>query len=109
MMLSSFSHSDTPYYMSEERTNSYEHLNNHPIITNYREIMRKKIKPSIEIVDIIYLNEGLYPVECCVLKTFWLKILQRKWKQYYKNKILFRKNPKTLLYRSIHGKWPKQT
>jgi len=61
---------------------------------------------NLEISECIYL-----PSEHCVsiIKTFWLKLIQRKWKNIYKEKklcILRRSNPNSLLYREITGKWP---
>ena len=42
------------------------------------------------------------------LKTFWLKIIQRKWKKIMRERkciIALRGTPKELLYREKHGKW----
>jgi hypothetical protein len=60
----------------------------------------------LEIAECIYL-----PSQHCIgiLKTFWLKLLQRKWKNIYKERKLCiskRCNPNSLKYREIHGKWP---
>ena len=43
-------------------------------------------------------------------KTFWLRIIQRKWKKIYKQRreiIKKRKLMKSLNIRSLYGKWPK--
>ena len=60
---------------------------------------------NIEIAECYYL-----PSQECVsiLKTFWLKIIQRKWKNIIKERkkiIQKRCNPNSLMYREIHGKW----
>ena len=41
----------------------------------------------------------------CIIKTIWLKIFQRKYKNYYNKKMNYYKNPKNIMNRSIHGKW----
>ena len=44
----------------------------------------------------------------CVLKTFWLKIIQRCWKKIYKKRSEIMKQRKMLhhlRYREIHGHW----
>lgn len=44
-----------------------------------------------------------------VIKTFWLRLVQRTWKRIYKerqNVIKKRMHPNSLHHRSIHGKWP---
>lgn len=49
----------------------------HPFIYNYRTIC-KGMKPQI--AKCIYLQSG----ECvCIIKTFWIKIIQRRWKKIY--------------------------
>ena len=39
----------------------------------------------------------------CIIKTMWLKIFQRKYKNYYNKKLNYYKNPKNLLKREIFG------
>ncbi len=41
----------------------------------------------------------------CVIKTMWLKIFQRKYKNYYNNKMNYYKNPRNIMNRSVYGKW----
>ena len=44
-----------------------------------------------------------------ILKTFWLRLIQRVWKKIYnerKNTIRKRSNPKAIFYREICGRWP---
>jgi hypothetical protein len=56
----------------------------HPVIRNYEYIMNnKKVYPSVEIVEPIELSTGEY-VAC--IKTFWLKLFQRKWKKIFKER-----------------------
>ena len=50
----------------------------HPSIRNYHNIVKKY---KLDIVQMIYLNTGH---QICIPKTFWLKIIQRKYKNYYK-------------------------
>jgi len=61
---------------------------------------------QLEIAECIYL-----PSEHCVsiIKTVWIKIIQRKWKKIYKEGKLCisrRCNPNSLKYREIYGRWP---
>lgn len=60
----------------------------------------------LEIAEVIYL-----PSYHCVsiIKTFWLKLVQRKWKKIVRERKLCmsrRGNPNSLKYKEIHGKWP---
>jgi hypothetical protein len=59
-----------------------------------------------EIAECIYL-----PSYHCVaiIKTLWLKLVQRKWKNICKERklcLLKRANPSALKYREIYGTWP---
>ncbi len=76
------------------------------IIRNFSNIIKTKnyIKP--EIGQIFYLGGG----ECvCVIKTFWIKIIQRTWKKIFKmrqNIKKIRHQPKSIYYKQISGKYP---
>ena len=78
---------------------------NHNIFRNYRNIIRENyIKP--EIAECIYLQDG---ESVCIIKTFWIRIIQRTWKRIFKERNNVIKNRSTihaLYYREINGKWP---
>ena len=79
-------------------------LNAHPIIRNYNNIISDKNNIKIEIIQIIKMPGNEYTA---IIKTIWLKILQRKWKKYYKNlilKLVKSKNIYNLRKREITGK-----
>jgi len=67
--------------------------------------------PPIEI-GMLYMNyceHPLYPVTCCIIKTCWIRIVQRIWKKIVKIRkeiIEERKTIAALKYREIHGYWP---
>jgi len=81
-------------------------IGNIDTISNYSNIINSDnyIKP--EIAECLYLTNG----ECiCILKTFWLRLIQRKWKSIYKLKqfiIKKRMSPSNISYRNLKGKWP---
>lgn len=53
-----------------------------------------------QIVKIYYKDNNCL----CIIKTLWLKIFQRKYKNYYNKKMNYYKNPKNILKRQIYGK-----
>jgi hypothetical protein len=56
----------------------------HPIIRNYRAITRQRGVRPLEIVELVTLEPG---EECvCIIKTFWLRIFQRRIKRWIQNK-----------------------
>lgn len=62
--------------------------------------------PKVDIMQLHILNDGTYSV---IIKTFWLKLIQRKWKKIYQirrrvleNRLEF----SSLYHREIHGDWP---
>lgn len=63
-------------------------------------------QPKLEIAECIYL-----PSYHCIsiLKTIWIKLIQRAWKKIYKERkliISLRRKPNSIKYREIYGKWP---
>ena len=60
-------------------TNNYSH----PVIRNYNEILIKKHYISLEIIECVELEGGEH---VAIYKTFWLRIIQRKWKRYCESK-----------------------
>lgn len=74
----------------------------HPVIRNYKVAVLKKNYISLEIIQHVELEGGGEHV--AIYKTFWLRIIQRKWKKYYHYKMqLVRKllQPRGLLLREI--------
>ena len=99
----------TIYRDAKYHNNRYNNYRNkkHDIFKNYKNIISSNnyIKP--EIAQCIYLsNEN----ECiAILKTFWLRLIQRTWKNIYQKRILLTKKRcclNSLKYREIYGKWP---
>ena len=63
-------------------------------------------KPEINILQLHIMNDGTYSV---VIKTFWLKIIQRKWKKIFKLRkemLSNRLQLSSMHHREIHGNWP---
>ena len=88
--------------------NSYSYLPNqyHIIFRNYKNIIRNSNYIIPEIAECIKLENEEY---ITIKKTFWIRIIQRKWKKIFKIKQeVFRKRilSSSLRYREIYGKWP---
>lgn len=86
------------------------HLNiingEHNIYRNYRNIISRPEYFKPEIAQCIYL-ESQHCV--AILKTFWIRLIQRKWKKIFKERqrvIQERCKLKSIKYREIYGKWP---
>lgn len=78
----------------------------HNTIRNYWKLYNKITKQP-QIVECIELETG---EQIAIIKTFWLKIFQRKCKKIFKERkeiIKKRSNPHAINYRRSHGKWPK--
>ena len=79
----------------------------HPTIRNYHNIISNPnyIKPEIGEYIILPTQEAV-----AILKTFWLRIIQKKWKKVFqerKNIIRQRCNLSNLSIREIRGRWPE--
>ena len=115
------------WYISD-LNNRYYHISNqecsqdHPTIQNYKHFIHSKKYIKFEIIQenpILLDKEDVinsispahniqYSLSCAIKKTFWIKIFQKKWRNFYKNKLNFMKNLNNLKYRELHGSWPKE-
>jgi len=73
----------------------------HPTFKNYENIIKNSKNYTLDIIekDILTGREMV-----AYKKTFWLRILQRKWKNRYYQKIKYYKSPNNLFQRQITGK-----
>jgi hypothetical protein len=82
------------------------YLYKHPIIRNYQNIISNPnyIKPEIGEYIILPTQETI-----TILKTFWIRIIQKKWKKVFKQKqkiIRQRCSIQSLKIRQTTGYWP---
>ena len=64
------------------------------------------VSKNVDIIQLKILDDGTYSA---VIKTFWLKIIQRRWKQVYKermNVINKRKSVASVRYCQVRGRYP---
>ena len=76
----------------------------HPSIRNYPKVSRKYMRLEIVQADVLIGGE-----EVAYLKTFWLRLVQRRWKKIYqarKEILKKRSGIKALQERQRTGKWP---
>jgi hypothetical protein len=78
----------------------------HPFIRNYKHIVRNKKYVRPQIAQVLQLPTGH---KVAILKTFWIAVIQRKWKKVYaerKHVLQLRAFPESLRHRELRGKWP---
>jgi hypothetical protein len=78
----------------------------HPVIQNYKNIILKQPYIKAEIAQCVYLENQ----ECvAILKTFWIKLIQRTWKNILQKRTSIlqkRANIISLKHRELTGRWP---
>lgn len=89
---------------TEELVSGINHFD-HPVFPNYHNILQNEKYFTIDIFEM----KCLPTLEIIgIKKTYWIRMIQRRWKKLYKerlNIITKRKNPEALRYHQIHGKW----
>jgi hypothetical protein len=94
------------FYKKYYEKNYYDSSLSHKLLRNYNDIIKNPNYLNLQIGKIYYLKGD----ECvCVIKTVWLKVIQRSWKRVYKMRKLIRRmrcRPDSIMYRQISGKWP---
>lgn len=96
------------FYKKYYEKKLYEiHLPPHTVLRNYHIIIKHPSYLNLQIGQVYYLKGD----ECvCVIKTIWLKVVQRAWKKIYKirNEIKqLRCRPDSIMYRQFCGRWPQ--
>lgn len=77
----------------------------HPFIRNYRQIVLRPEYIQPEIAQCVVLSTG---ESVAILKTFWIRIVQRAWKRVFLERTALMKKrctPSELYYRQMRGKW----
>lgn len=77
----------------------------HPFIRNYKSIIMQTAG-KLEIAECIYLENNEM---VAILKTFWIKIIQRTWKNIFQERKRIQKlrmRIASVIYREINGSWP---
>jgi hypothetical protein len=88
-----------------KRNRKYNNYCKHSTIRNYKNIIERENYIKQEIAECIYLKGGEL---VAILKTFWIRIIQRVWKRIYierKNILKKRMLYSSLYYRELRGKW----
>ena len=98
---------DVTEYLNYEYRHIHRSNCNHNIFSNYSNIIVRENYIRPQIAECLYLVSG----ECiAIIKTFWIKIIQRAWKRVYKerqNMFMKRCSISALRYREMNGKWPQ--
>jgi hypothetical protein len=79
----------------------------HPFIRNYINILDNSATAQVQIAQCIQLDSG---EQTAVLKTFYLRIIQRAWKKRFAIRVQMEQRkriPENILYRVRHGSWPQ--
>ena len=82
-------------------------FNIHPWIRNYKNIALKNDYIRPEIAKCIYLSGD---EKVAILKTFWLRIVQRAWKRLFQERCLVRQERQSmysLVYKRVYGACPE--
>lgn len=94
-------------YKRISRKNSKSLKQAHPTIRNYNKIIENRNFIKLDIIVIHELPGNEY---VGYIKTFWIKLIQRRWKKIYKQRqdiLKQRMLSKSIREREITGKWPK--
>ncbi len=77
----------------------------------YQNIFNRRTIQNTEIMQTIIIQKDNLPYYTVVLKTYWLRLIQRHWKHTYKVQkyiINQRCKSKNIRFREIHGFYPKK-
>lgn len=84
---------------------------NHPVIRNYEKIAKNNRQYELQIIEPITValgNSESDEYSGAIIKTHWISLIQRRWREIRKKRINNMKNLHNLNYREIHGKFPSE-
>lgn len=77
----------------------------------YQNIFNRKTINNTEIMQTVIIEKNNLPLYTVILKTHWLRLIQRHWKSVYKKQkyiINHQRKPANIRFREIYGFYPKQ-
>lgn len=77
--------------------------NIHPYIPMYKKLINSSYTFGIQIIEQQEINNTYVGI----IKTHWIRLIQRKWRELLKKRKKMMMNPNNLFYREIHGRFPK--
>jgi len=86
--------------------NNHDRLFRHSFIRDYSRIIGEVKFAQPQIAECVYLEGGEY---VAILKTFYIRIIQRAWKKTFARRLQIHNQKKlaiNILYRLKHGYWP---
>mgnify|MGYP006130159745 CR=1 FL=1 len=83
----------------------------HPFIKNYEKIVTNPNNFQLQLIEPVTISTG--PNEwdnyyTAVIKTHWIRLIQRRWRETLKKRIQARKNVKNLQIRETTGSWTEE-
>jgi hypothetical protein len=74
-------------------------------IRNYQKIIKSQSYLQPEIFEKVYIDERC----CAIIKTFWIRIVQRSWKRIFKERVkikALRRIPSAIMHWQRTNRWP---
>ena len=83
----------------------------HPIIRNYENIVKHPKQYEIQLIQPITISIGNTEFDnysAAIVKTHWISLIQRRWREIRKKRFNNMKNITNIKHREIHGKFPSE-
>lgn len=81
----------------------------HPTIRNYENIINNPKQYEIQLIEPITVSTGdteFDKYSAAIIKTHWIRLIQRKWREFRKEKIKYISNLQNLQQRELTGNYP---
>ncbi len=83
----------------------------HPFIRNYEKLVTNPKQYQLQIIEPSTYSIGTNEWDqysTAVIKTHWIRLIQRRWREILKQRALSMKNIRHLTHREIHGRYPAE-
>ncbi len=104
----------TQYYtefINKLNNTVYNNSSVHPLIRNYKNIVENPKHLELKIIKPIDIKFGPREEDYYstgIDKTFWIRLIQRRWREIQKKRLQSKTNINNLKYKEINGRWPEE-
>ena len=98
-------YTDLNTYINSIKTRLTYNINKNVFGDYYSSIFTKMLDKNIiglQIVENVEINE----YKMCIIKTHFIKLIQRRWREIRKKRIQLKQNVYSLTYRQLYGTFP---
>lgn len=106
-----FAYENSIEFMNRIRSETDVRIVKHPTVRNYENIVKNTKQYELQLIQPITISVGDKDSDkysAAIIKTHWVRIIQRRWRNIREKRIANMKNNDNLKYRETTGEFPRE-